>query len=185
MSTAFWLNSFPTEVPANTVRSTVDVVDNDAPSATMPHAPDRNETLTDYDTGAGLTTHTLSSHVVPSERYVPTTGNANADFTQVGKTISQVGTAASREKAGQWGHGTLRIVEGIEPTLPDVPPFGDEIFAAERQGIQTDSGAYMTQAVASDPDSIAQTAYTGVVDSRDAAAAAMYSAFAAFQTGIS
>jgi len=77
------------------VRTTVTVVDNDAAPAMLERAPDWNEFDTDPDTGGGLTTRALGSHVVPSERYVPTIGDANEDHNAiVNRQVSTSGTAA-------------------------------------------------------------------------------------------
>ena len=128
------------------VRSTVTVVDNDASSAEADNAPDFNEFESDPDTEGGLTTRQVASHVVPSTQSVnPALAQANTEHNEIiNRQVSSSGTAAAREAAGMWGHGTLQFAEGIEPTIRDGAAFGEEFFAADRDAIQTGSGDYMT-----------------------------------------
>lgn len=153
------------------VRSTVTAVDNDAPSAVADHAPDFNEHLTDPDTEGGLTPHQLGSYVVPSEQYAPWhSGAANAEHNEiVNRQVSTSGTAAAREAAGEWGHGTMHVQEGIEPTIRDLPQMGNSYFAADQPDIQQPMGDYMTPSRAADPEFLASVQSTGNANSRQAA----------------
>lgn len=168
------------------VRSTVTVVDHDQPSSVQDSAPDFNELDIDPHTEGGLTRHDMASHVIGSERYIPAAGNANQDLNaQVNNQVSSSGTAAAREAAGQWGHGTFKAVEGIEPVIRDGNVLGSDYFASnERPAAGSDS--YMTPAQASDPQTIAQAQTTGTGNSRDAAASSMYGQMLKnFQAGVS
>lgn len=183
----FWLADPATNPVADDpalVRSTVDVVPVGAEDAMMASPPDSpNDMPTDPDTGAGLTTRMLASHTLPSERYVPDVGNANTDFGSVGRTISQVGQAPQRELAGEWGHGSMQITEGISPTIIDGTDLGDTYFAANRQPINADAGDYMSPTGGGDPAFEAALAYTGATRTRDAAAASVYAMFNQGVTG--
>jgi len=165
-------------IPADeaTVRSTITVVQDDAPPAEMDAAPDFNETETDPDTEGGLTTHQLASHVIPSVQYVPHVGNANEDLNAiVDDRISTSGTAAAREMAGEWGHGTLKVVEGIEPAIRDGARFGNEYFAADNRPLAA-SGDYMTPAQPADAATVARAQATGTDNARDAVSQSQYQA---------
>jgi len=166
------------------VRTTVTVVEDDASPAMQSHAPDWNEYDTDADTGGGLTGRQLGSHVVPTERYVPSIGDANEDHNAiVNRQVSTSGTAAAREMSGQWGHGTLQVTEGIEPTLVDGHAFGETYFRANERPDNPNGGAYMTPSEPADPATIAAAQATGERASRDAVQNSIYAAFYAARTG--
>lgn len=174
-----------TPVPANQteVRSTVTVVDHDAPSAVAEHMPDVNEVLTDPDTEGGLTRHDVGAYQRDSEQYVPFhAADANAEHDQiVNRRISSSGTAAAREMAGEWGHGTMRFSQSIEPAWKDGTQFGSEYFAAEKAPIQEPAGRFMT--ASTDPDSgRAGSIATGNANARDASAS-LYADFYRATTG--
>jgi hypothetical protein len=175
-----------TETPSDIehVRTTVTVVEDDAAPAMQAHAPDWNEYDTDPDTGGGLTARQLGSHVVPSSRYVPAIGNANEDLNGiVDRQVSTSGTAAAREASGQWGHGTMQVIEGIEPAIVDGQAFGETYFKAHPRPDNPNGGDYMSPAQTSDPATIAAAQATGENLSRSAVQASIYSAFYAAQTG--
>lgn len=137
----------PVRQPADdaVVRSTVTFVDVDAPPAVEDRTPDYNAVLADERSEGGLTPRQLASHVLPSHRYVPATGDANTwgDAVQrVNDGISTKGHAAAKEAAGEWGHGTLQIVEGIEPTIVDGQQLGGDYFATN--GPENPAGSYMS-----------------------------------------
>lgn len=162
-----------TAVPADEaeIRSTTDVVDHDAPSAEMDSAPDFGEFDSDPDTEGGLTSRQLASHVIPSVQSVnPALAEANSEHNAIiDRQVSSSGTAAAREAAGEWGHGTLHIQEGIEPTIRDGAAFGEEYFKAERDPIQTGMGAYMTPAAPGNVDENARVQATANRNAREAA----------------
>lgn len=158
------------------VRSTVTVVDRDEPASMLPGPPGYNDATTDPDTGGGLTTRSLASFVIPSERYVPNMGDANVDHNAiVNERISSSGTAAAREAAGQWGHGTMKVVMGIEPA--QAPLFGDEYFAADAP--ENVARNMLTPAVTTDEAAAQGAAAQGSVNARDA-----YAAFLTAATGV-
>ena len=175
------------EVPSDekTVRSTVTVVSNDEPVAMQEHSPDFNETDTDPDTGGGLTTRQLASHVRPTERYAPSTGDSNVDHNAIVNTqVSSSGTAAAKELTGQWGHGTLSITEGLEPVLVDGHAFTEDYFKAPERSPQADVTDYMTASTNGDPGTTSQAQATGEANARQAVEASQYAAFNHAMTGL-
>jgi hypothetical protein len=161
------------------VRSTVTVVSHDDPPAVSDHAPEFNEHETDPDTAGGLTTRQLGSHVIPSVRYPPAIGNADENlFKVINEQVSSSGTAAARELTGQWGHGTLKVVEGIEPTIRDGDQFGADYFVSTPRP-DAGSGSQLTPSQPADPDTLAAAQATGIANAR-----AAYGAFYAAQTGM-
>ena len=166
------------------IRSTTETLDKGAPSAELPAAPEVNQPGNDSQERGGLSPNQAASHVVPTERYAPYIGNANTDFAaQINRQVSTAGTAAQRESAGHWGHGTMQIAEGIEPIITDDrPTFKEEYFSAVKlmpQGTTTD---YLTPPL-NDPTSQALVASLGRKRAAQAAAAAQYSAWYADQVG--
>lgn len=185
MSTTALLVSFgaPAPVDAEEIRSTVTTVDADQPSAVAPNAPDWNETETDPDTEGGLTSRQLASHVIGSVRYVPRIGNANDDPNSiVNRQVSTSGTAAARELAGQWGHGTLKVVEGIEPTIREGDKLGADYFVGHPLPDNAGGNA-MSPAQAADPAAQAAAQRGAVDNSRAAVQASQYNAWYNVQMG--
>lgn len=153
------------------VRSTTNVIDADAPSAEMDSAPDFNEFDSDPDTEGGITSRQLASHVIPSVQSLnPVLAEANTEHNAiVDRQVSTSGTAAGREASGVWGHGTLQVLEGIEPTIREGAAFGEDFFSAERDGIQTGMGNYMTPASPGNVDRNAEVQATATRNAREAA----------------
>jgi hypothetical protein len=153
------------------VRSTVTVVDNDAPSAVQADVPDFNELEVDPDTGGGLTERNLASFITPGQQGTPIPSayvNDNPNDI-VNNSISSSGTAAEREAAGQWGHGTLTVVEGIEPTIRDGQAFGETYFHAPKPPVQAPAGDFVSPAVQADRASLMATQATATDNARQAA----------------
>ena len=166
------------------IRSTTNVIDNDAPSATETASPGFNELENDKSEAGGLTPNQLSSHIEPSQRYVPAIGNASEDlFTDVNKQVSSSGTAAQREAQGHWGHGTYLAVEGIEPTIVDGQQFKEEYFSAYRPLAPNGSSTDFMLPVIDDPSTNARMALLGRRRAQRARMASAYTAFYAAQVG--
>lgn len=161
------------------VRSTVTVVDNDAIPAVADSAPDTNEVQTDPDTGGGLTAHAIAPAVTPSAKAaVDPSGNANTDYAApINRQVSTSGTAAEREASGEWGHGTLKIVEGIEPVVTHGSDavFDNVYFSAGDRTVQEGVTDYMTPARY--PDAADADGRAAQEASRQAAEAALYARF--------
>ena len=175
-----FLRSRTASVPASDdeVRSTTNVINDDAPSAVQEDAPEWNETRTDPDTEGGITPRQLASHVIPIQQYVPNVGDSNVDHNAiVNNQVSTSGTAAAREAAGEWGHGTMLITEGIEPVIRDGTAFDDVYFSVGKKDVQEGMGGYMQPAQRADTATVADAQSTGKVAARDAVSADMYTAF--------
>lgn len=152
MTVTLYTRNGPAPRDENVVRSTTNTVDVMAPAAEQPSAPDYNQLMLDPREDGGLTTHTQASHVIPSEKYSPSIGNSSEDlFTIVNSRISSAGTAAAREMAGEYGHGTMQVVEGIEPTIVDGQQFDNVYFKANVGVIQGPAGDNGMLSHANDP----------------------------------
>jgi hypothetical protein len=166
----------------NEVRSTITRVDDTDPPAVQEHTPDWNETATDPDTLGGLTPRQLASHVIPSDRYVPNVGASAQDEHNaiVNRQVSTSGVAPAKEATGEWGHGTLKIVEGIEPVLHDAALGSDYFTGHERQAANIDG---LTPAQSADPETTGAAQQQANAAARRAAQASMYSAYLSNMTG--
>ena len=129
------------------VRSTTNVVSPDGSEAVADRSPEFNTMERDPDTEGGLTTRSVADKVNASEQYAPLIGNANTDFAgPINDQVSTSGTAAAREAAGQWGHGTAQWSESIEPTIRPGTEFDRTYFRASRPPIQDGALDYMIPA---------------------------------------
>lgn len=170
-------------VPADeaVVRSTTDIVDQDAPSAEQSHTPDFNEFESDPNPYLGMGSRQKASFVIPSEKYVPATLGATASYEEgiekINRQVSSSGTAAAREATGEWGHGTIKSVEGIEPTIVDGQQYGDTF--AKMSPVQSQQGVsdYMTPADRADRETVAADGATGAANSRRAVQSSQYAAY--------
>ena len=151
------------------VRSTVTVVDGNAPPAEETHTPDWNETSSDPDSEGGLTTHQESAYRIAPVQSVPVVIQTaqNTGINAVNSRISSAGTAAAREAAGIRGHGTMNFSQSLEPTFPDGHQLGGDYFAVEPNRAVSDM---MSPAALPDPATAAAAQATATANARDAAA---------------
>lgn len=165
------------------VRSTVTRVDDTDPPAVQDHAPEWNETDTDPDTLGGLTRRSLASHVIGSVRSVPNVGASSQDEHNgiIDRQVSSSGVAPAKEATGEWGHGTLQIVEGIEPTIVDGQQLGADYFTVGPKQPANITG--LTPAQPADISASGDAQVKTNEASRRAAQASMYSAYLTAQTG--
>ena len=163
-------------IPADekVVRSTATPVQTDAPPAMESDAPQWNETMeTDQNPNLGIVNRTVASHWVKGKHYPPFWGPSVDDQYQhnaiVDKQVSTSGTAAQREAAGEYGHGTAKYAIGIEPTgdLREGGKMGNEYFAAERMNVNGMAGDYMSVPPGYDGTYTAQAAQAGKTASRE------------------
>lgn len=138
-------------VDEKVVRSTATPVVEDAPAAVQAEAPEFNEGVeADPNPNLGIVNRTLASHWVEGEQSAPFwEGQVNDQITHnaiIDKQVSTSGTAAAREAAGQFGHGTLSYAYGIEPTQDrqGAGGFGNEYLQVGKPDIQETAGNYMT-----------------------------------------
>lgn len=126
-------------ITAETIRS------ND--SDTEPIAPPEwNEVETDSSSElTGLAHREKASYVKPSAQYVPFLATADENHNAIiDNQVSSSGTAAQREAAGIYGHGTMQVVEGIEPQIRDGAAFGNDYFVVGKSDVQAGAGDYMS-----------------------------------------
>jgi hypothetical protein len=166
-------------VDEKVVRSTALPVEKDAPAAMESDVPQWNEPAeTDQNVNLGMNTRTLASHWVEGEQSAPFWQGAVDQNIQhnalVDGRISSSGTAAQREAAGQFGHGTASYAIGIEPVgdLREGGAFGNEYFAAGKPDIQETAGNYMSVPPGYDQATTGKVAQTGKVVAHQAATSA-------------
>jgi hypothetical protein len=161
----------------NVVRATTAVVEKDAPPAEAAGPPEWNERETDPNPDLGMVNRQVASDWHASEKYAPSwaaTANPTSSFTYINERQDRVGTAAAREMAGEFGHGTMAYAIGIEPTLRDGAAFGADYFAVDERGAQETAGLYMQAAPGLDRDAVTAAAAAAESNSRDATAASVY-----------
>lgn len=181
MSTLFWgqyRDSIPTD--ENIVRSTTEYVQTDAPPAEMEGPPEFNELETDSNPNLGMVTRQVASDWHASEQYSPSwadTANPTESFAYVNERMDKIGTAAAREMAGAFGHGTMAYAVGIEPVIRDGGQYGADYFAVDPRLIQETAGDYMVPDASHDHDAVGATAGQAVRNAKDAGAAGQYAAW--------
>lgn len=153
------------------VRSTLDETDTDRSGpAELHHSPQWNELDTDNDPAlVGLSPRQLSGDVNESKQYAPFwSGLAQQDFTApIDEQIASSGTAAKREVAGQFGHGTAEYTLSLEPVIREGAAYGNDYFMRTPALIQEPAGAYMASPIP-DVDWQGVAAQIGESRSRDA-----------------
>lgn len=177
----------PLESDAEKVRSTITVVDDSQPASVADDRPSFNRTETDPETEGGLTPHQVAPFVTPSERYVnPMLAEANIDHNRiVNDQVSTSGTAAAREAAGQWGHGTMGYADSVEPLYSEADlGMGEAYFDADRPDFGSADRASGVQADASADPASKVAAARAEANARAAAEASQYAAFYHNATGL-
>lgn len=163
-------------VPADekVVRATATPVDKTAPAAMESDSPQWNELMeTDGNPNLGIVTRTKASHWVEGQQSAPFWGAEVDAQTQhnliVDRQVSSSGTAAAREAAGQFGHGTLSYAVGIEPVsdLREGGKMGNDYFSVGKPDIQSTAGQEMSVPPGYDAATTRKVAATGKVASRD------------------
>lgn len=160
--TAAWFLGAAEGVPQHEskVRSTVEPIRDDSTDAEQHKPPDWNELDTDSSGElVGLSPRVAGSDTIDTQKYpawwIPLSGVNHNEL--VDNQVASSGTAASRESAGQQGHGTTQYAEGIEPVIRDGAAYGQDYFDAGEADIQEGSGHYMAPVVSDDwANSLAQ-----------------------------
>jgi len=92
----------------------------------------------------------LASRAVPADHH-PSQGASfnpdDVDYQAVDRAWATKGRAASLEAQGVWGHGTMQFDESISPIITGDEKLGGDMFSAERQLIQGNTGDFMTGVV--------------------------------------
>lgn len=146
--TSAWFLGAQASVPQteNEVRSTVEPIRNDPQIAEADSPPAWNEEETSDSSGelVGLSPRVEGSYTVDSEQYpVPNMPLATAEHNDlIDRQVATSGTAAAREAAGEWGHGTAQYEIGIMPLNPG-EHYGNERFQSLALTANEGSGDYM------------------------------------------
>ena len=182
------------EIPIdeNAVRSTATPANEGAPPAETPNTPEFNEFDTYSEESVGMSTRNVTGEYFPIEKSSPSWADdvdqAHLANDLIDRQVSSSGTAASRERAGEFGHGTMAVSKAIEPVIREGGAMGNDYFAANDPDIQSSA----TPETGIQPDlqgygpgreNVGGTAAYGKTAARDAAAAASYSAFYSASTG--
>lgn len=170
------------------VRSTATPVDKTAAPAVQDHVPDFNEKPeTDDNPNLGMVNRQLASLWVEGSQYAPFWGAEVSEQAEhnliIDKQVSTSGTAAAREAAGQFGHGTASYAVGIEPTsdLRDGGKLGNDYFSAGKPDIQETAGNYMTTPPGYDQATAAAASYSAKGAARDSGNSAYDAYWASFK----
>src|SRR3954462_9633388 len=138
----------------NVIRRTTFVVTPDAPPAEQTGPPEFNEVEVDSNPNLGLVNTQKASDWHASEKSAPGwAGDVNENHQHadiINRQVSTSGTAAARESAGEFGHGTAAYAIGIEPTVGVNPPYGNDYFTTHARDVQDGAGNYMSVAPGSD-----------------------------------
>jgi hypothetical protein len=125
----------------NVIRSTTAVVEHDIPPAEATRSPEMSDVQTDSNPKLGLETRSLASEWHEGEQYTPEWLGRASDqqgTERINRQIASSGTAAKREEAGQFGHGTMSYAVGIAPVadLVDGGRLGNDYFVTTPKDIQ-------------------------------------------------
>lgn len=163
----------------NEVRSTVEPIRTDGDNAEAHRDPDWNEFSSDNSGElVGLTPRVKGAETTDSEKY--TRGDlglaAQNHNALIDNQVASSGTAARREEAGLWGHGTMQYAESLDPVIRPGGAYGNDFFNVMKPPTQDGAGDFMT---VTDTDAwnnaVAQTSANAA--SRRAYQSSVYSAF--------
>lgn len=173
MTTLLW-GQLAAGVPRDieTVTRNSPPVNDEAEPKELNHAPDFNEVNSDPDPELGLTGRQLGSDWHAPQKYSPAhieTATAEHDDI-INRRWASSGSAAEREAAGEYGHGTISYAVGIEPTIRDGAEFGTDYFAAHRHDVNgvSNMGTGVQPNIQGDNADNATAAAMGKVQSRNA-----------------
>lgn len=176
MSTLLYTNIPSTSLtPSDTIEnatSTVTRVDGEAEASVATTTPEIGRIETDAVTEGGLTTHQVASKVNASERFAPATMSRSDHMDALNNSWSSSGTAAAREAAGQWGHGTAYSQDSLT-RIPDGTEFGETYFARDRRAPNEQVTGYMS-ANNPDPAMLDDISDAGKIRSREANSHSIY-----------
>jgi len=173
-------------VPADekVVRSTATPYDISAPAAMQKDQPEMGEVETDGNPNLGMVNRQLASVWIDREKsrpnWIEEVDNQSQFNNIIDRQVSNSGTAAAREAAGIWGHGTIPAAIGIEPVgdLRDGGHMGNEYFVRQDRHIQeTASKDMLNPTLDFDRSTVGRVAGLGKQNARDAAMTAMYNTF--------
>lgn len=161
----------------NIVRRTTYVVDNSAPPAEAKGAPEWNELETDPNPTLGMVNRQVASDWHQPDKYAgfwnALVNGADEHNAIIDRQVSTSGTAAAREAAGEFGHGTAAYAIGIEPTLREGGALGNDYFLANNPPVQDSASNMLGASQNLDGDTNGAIAAYGKDAARDANAAAI------------
>lgn len=180
--TSAWFLGAAHSVPQDesTVRDTRDPVRTDGDKAEMQAAPDWNEVESDQSGQlTGLSQRTVGAATTDSVKTAPALiGLATAEHNAlIDRQVATSGTAASREAAGQFGHGTMQTEISLEPLNP-AQAYGNDYFVRGNLSANEGSGDYMAP-VSTDHWASAVAQASAKERSRDAYQSSLYNTFMA------
>jgi len=182
MGSLLFQGAFATGLSENEAQSTIEPIRTDGTEAESESPPVWNAVDSD-DSGqlVGLSPRQVASDteapvktppvgVVMDTYRMPMEGNDSID-----EQVASSGTAAARESAGQFGHGTIETIIGIEPLNP-AQEYGNDFFQVPDPGANYAGGMYMTPAEGDNwPQAVAQSQAQS--KARQAFRATQYDAF--------
>jgi hypothetical protein len=177
----------PSPPDADAVRETMVPVRQDP--ITEPDNPvEFDDAFTDRDSSGsltGLAHRNAAPPYVRTIKYVPEFEQFEASDQPniVDAQISLQGTAAAREAAGVFGHGTMSYAESIEPVLREGAVLGDEYLVAIKPDIQHGAGHYLGSPV-QDQQYAAVAQKLGVRNSRTAYQSTLFKSWMDTDTGL-
>jgi hypothetical protein len=173
------------EADENVVRRNTAPVDATPEPAEIEHDPGFNELAEDSNPAIGMTTRQLGSKWYDRVKSAPglflaLTKGHNAHNNMINRQIASSGTAAGREDAGEWGHGSFPFAVGIEPLNP-AQVYGQDYFKAytpeSPNPAPYDAGVRPAMGNGNDRDAIGAQSAEAKTNARDAGASAMYDRF--------
>lgn len=146
--TSAWFVGATGPVPQNEneARATLEPIRTSTATVEEPDSPDWNEFESDDSPElVGLSPRLKGPDTIPSEQSAPFWSKL-ADVNHnviIDQQVSSSGTAAQRETAGEFGHGSMQYADSIEPVVREGGAFGNTYFASHGHEIQSESGNYM------------------------------------------
>lgn len=188
MSTALYaLHAGHSPADQELARATTEKLNVDESADRETGVPEFNEVERADTQHAGITTSNLAPPYVESHKYAPEwaqQAQVGPSFSRINDRQATAGTAAAREAAGEFGHGTMPVTIGIEPTIRDGGAFGNDYFGVEKPGIQPGMSAMMEQAPGYDADITGAVASRAKETSHSAASSANQPWLGAMQPGV-
>jgi hypothetical protein len=190
--TSLFMGQLTNGVPADekVVRNTATPVDHDAPAAMQNDMPEMSEVETDPNPALGMTNRQKASKWISRLHFRPAwvegVSNGYQHNMLIDQQVSSSGFAASREAAGDWGHGTMPAAIGIEPVgdLRDGGKMGNDYFLTNDMPVQGTADNTM-MSTDQDPQHLmsGSVSAAGKVAARKAAVAGQYAAYGDWLAG--
>lgn len=167
---------------SNVVRMTTAPYNIDAPPAEQQNPPEQGEVETDSNPDLGLVNRQLASDwhpaAYPARPDWLDRASDQSHIEIINDQVASSGTAAARESAGTFGHGTIPYANGIEPQhdLTDGGKLGNDYFVRNER-MPMEGMDYDVQPTIVDNDTRSAVMADGKNATRDASIASLYQAF--------